>query len=403
LVSGEDSPLATAGIQRSLNSITEALLTPLIHIQAALEHWCMLSTTSVRVGSICLVIGLPIAVMAAEDGVTGNLETVRYLLRAAEAHEHAAAQSRGRMRAIAVWSDGKENAAQPHRNVKSIIDCVWDETHSLRTVAEFDSELERQSRAAGKQKDIGPLRVQYRLLLTPDRAIHVFDGTAEAKKSHVSTFPRHSMPGVKLQWLVLPNEDAWKYAFQIEVSRVLKGFLEPPVDFDPRPTREIIESKNQVTLRVRSPEGWEVRYIFSHEWDGRLVEYHSVPGGPLITQKHNGKMTWKRDPHGEVFLQQHTYEESVPSAPEWGTSKRTLMVEDYNSDPAIDPSEFTLAGLKLPDETPLNTFGNDISAPIAKGTVGGKPLIPEQGNELESLVEQLKNRGFARPERIRSR
>jgi hypothetical protein len=105
-----------------------------------------------------------------------------------------------------------------------------------------------------------------------------------------------------------------------------------------------------------------------------------------------------------MYLQEHVYEWHIPADPDGYRSKLIYTVEEYDSRPVIGEKELTFEGLGLSGDTPMFTYGRDPNVLISRGTVGGGPIPVDDRSEekaFDSLVEQLKSRGFARPERTK--
>jgi hypothetical protein len=341
------------------------------------------------------------AVFAADGDVKGNLEIPRYILSAYEAREASFAESKGRLRAKVVLETAPSGTAMSGANTETIIEAVWNGPASMRTVAELDYgralTVQKQRKLTKPQLEV----IRYRVLSTRENVVMVQEGSRTEERPIVSVWAKQNAPNMNRSWQVLPSENCWEYMFQLKVSGVVRTFVAPPDYLNPKPDREISQVGDSVKLLERYKGGGSTEYVFSLAWEDRLVSYRSIPGGSM-TLDQVGTMKWSRDAHGEVYLQEHLLEQSDLSDPGSFRSKVTFRVEEYDSQPVIDAKELTFEGLRLPDDATLVTFGSEPNVPVSYGTVGGRSAIPEdQSVQLEEVVEQLKSRGFARPERTK--
>jgi hypothetical protein len=358
-------------------------------------------TTKVRAAVVGVVFAFqPIAFAVADDIIRSGDATIgEYLQNAASSFEASPGPKAGRLKAVRVIQTGQPGLSDHADDWRSEVTAIWDGDRFF-IEATWEDRLKKRmasERPGGPAWHCGTTKYAY------DGAslVRAEFSCPDGKAIEVHVHPGGSRPKLADIYTVLPSSSVQHEFYLFPPSRQIAYFRSDRKDDGQQLKREILNQDDILILRqtdIPTGEIWENRY--SNEFGGHLVQY-SVAPGTKSQIKYRGTMKWARDASGEVYLKRHEFEQTDPKGTPASRRYNLFVCEDFETLPAVKTDRFSLASLGVSDDTPMQRFGDNPYIPIWTGTVGGKPLIPDQGKELDSLVEQLKNRGFARPERTK--
>jgi hypothetical protein len=339
----------------------------------------------------------------------GDRKVVEYLLTANRAREAVRTPPQGRLKARYRARIVSPESTGIGHDLDATVEAVWDETSSYRRAAIRDL-----SDARGRGVALEDCKATLlELLEAGDKSVLVRYREKGESRMRVGVFPRDVKLHLRTTVLeVLPNSGVSGYQCDTEASVLLDSFLQLHRT-DASLRNEVIEKGDEwILLMTRKETGDVFESRWSKELDGRLLGYRSIPNPKAVSMiKYEGRLEWATDTAGVVYLKSHVYDHDKSIDPRLLTWKSSRVdIDEFTSTPDIVQGELTFEGLKLPEHARVFVYDRDGQIPIWTGTVGGwtgtgsgKPPVAEEEAKSDEIVSEMKSRGFARPERIRSK
>lgn len=160
---------------------------------------------------------------------------------------------------------------------------------------------------------------------------------------------------------------------------------------------------DRVVVERYQHNGDVLKIVVSLAQGGNVITYDQIPGPEAQSRVPesgifwaHGVYEWAQDMEGNWYLTRHAFARSSTGDPKQLHFDYELLIKDFNPNPMIPKDRFEFSSFRLP-------VGTSVQEKNAQGRtkrtyrVGGKDLLGE--DSFDFLIESLKNRGFARPER----
>ena len=164
------------------------------------------------------------------------------------------------------------------------------------------------------------------------------------------------------------------------------------------------EPQDQVAVVIRFRGGDSLRILASLRCGGNVIEYETllgaerrgrVPSRGIFWRQ--GSYDWAQNSNGEWYLKHMECRRSSTGDPTSLYMDFALDVDSFDPKAPINPSEFTLASLKLAPGTTVEETGKRKRTYRIAG--GGKEKKGIDRDRLDALGESLRESGFAEPGR----
>jgi hypothetical protein len=282
-----------------------------------------------------------------------------------------AAYPRGRLRCVVSKVEqfnGRELQAQ--------VEFVWD---GDRRFATFD---EQEKRPNAPERTVAGARF---LELPSERLVYRPDlNQLTHNRDKSTTFPELLRLRPQERWFTYgwPQGRTWLVMLDPEFGgRFLKEYRIHQTD------RDEIVVERELTV------GSQLRIVCSMAHGGNIIEYRSLMGRATGNSNLVGGYEWVPDQPGSFRLSRAWQKSFRAGSSDVLETSHELKIVEFDAAAAPRPDQFTLKSLAVADGTIVDLREN---GGVRRYIYGRKPASPKD-HHYESLIEEVKRRGFAAP------